>query len=172
MSDRPNDTVEVTPADWRAAMGRFPSGVTIVTSLEAGAPVGTTVNAFCSVSLAPPLLLICLDHVNPALGPIERSGLFGVNFLSAGHGDLAKLFGRPTETDRFAGLGWRARAGGAPQLDFACVFIDCALEQAHVAGDHKVLIGRGVAIDHASAASPLLYHRGAFPSPTDPAGWE
>jgi len=162
----------VGPAEWRAAMGRFPSGVTIVTSWCDGAPVGTTVNAFCSVSLEPPLLLICLDHTNPALAPIEAMGLFGVNFLAAGHDELARRFGRLRETDRFAGLGWRANEGGAPQLEVACLFVDCALEQAHVAGDHKILVGRGVRIDHASAAGPLLYHKGAFPSPADPTAWE
>ena len=166
------ESTQVTAMEWRAAMGRFPSGVTIVTSWSDGAPVGTTVNAFCSVSLNPPLLLICLDHANPALMPIERSGLFGVNILSAHSGELARLFGKPTETDRFAGLDWRAREGGAPQLDAACMFIDCALEQAHSAGDHKVLIGRGIHIEHATTGPPLLYHKGGFPSPTDPAAWE
>lgn len=152
-----------TPAEWRAAMGRFPTGVTIVTSWDAAAPVGTTVNAFCSVSLTPPLLLVCLVHGNPALAPIERSGLIGVNFLSAGHRDLAWSFGRDAVDDRFAGVAHGARAGGAPQLGAACVFIDCVLEQAHDAGDHKILVARGMAIDHASPAAPLLYHMGAFP---------
>jgi flavin reductase (DIM6/NTAB) family NADH-FMN oxidoreductase RutF len=163
---------QVTPAEWRTAMGRFPSGVTIVTSWSDSAPLGTTVNAFCSVSLSPPLLLICLDHANPALAPIEACGLFGVNFLPAGHDELAKLFGRNPEADRFADLGWHASDGGAPQLKSACLFVDCTLEQSHIAGDHKVLVGRGVRIDHASGAGPLLYHRGAFPDPTDPSAWE
>ena len=153
-------------------MGRFPSGVTIVTSWDRQAPVGTTVNAFCSVSLTPPLLLVCLVHVNPALAPIERSGLMGVNFLPAEAFDLACLFGKETDADRFADVPYTARQGGAPQLAAACVFIDCVLEQAHDAGDHKILVARGVSIDHASAAPPLLYHRGAFPSPSDPAAWE
>ena len=161
----------VSPTEWRAAMGRFPSGVTIVTSWCRAEPVGTTVNAFCSVSLDPPLLLICLDHTNPALAPIEQVGRFGVNFLATGHDDLARRFGQQRETDRFAGLGWRAGEGGPPQLDVACLFIDCTLEQAHMAGDHKIIVGRGVSIDHASTAGPLLYHKGAFPSPADPATW-
>ena len=162
----------ITPTDWRAAMGRFPSGVTIVTSWDHGAPVGTTVNAFCSVSLEPPLLLVCLVHANPALAPIERSGLIGVNFLPTEACDLARLFGRDSGGDRFAEVAYSAREGGAPQLAAACVFIDCVLEQAHDAGDHRILVARGVAIDHASTGAPLLYHRGAFPSPSDPAAWE
>jgi flavin reductase (DIM6/NTAB) family NADH-FMN oxidoreductase RutF len=162
----------ITSIEWRAAMGRFPSGVTIVTSWAGETPVGTTVNAFCSVSLEPPLLLVCLVHGNPALAPIERSGLVGVNFLPTEACDLARLFGKDSASDRFMGVAYAARAGGAPQLGAASVFVDCVLEQSHDAGDHKILIARGVAIDHASAAPPLLYHRGAFPSPTDPAAWE
>lgn len=163
---------DVSPAEWRAAMGRFPSGVTIVTSWQGVEPVGTTVNAFCSVSLDPPLLLICLDLANPARTPIEACGRFGVNFLSAGGDELARRFGRQVEVDRFLGLDWRAHPEGTPQLAAACVFIDCSLEQAHSAGDHVILIGRGRRIEHASAASPLLYHRGAFPSPGDAKAWE
>ncbi|HXV00639.1 MAG TPA: flavin reductase family protein [Caulobacteraceae bacterium] len=162
----------VTAADWRAAMGRFPSGVTIVTSWADDAPVGTTVNAFCSVSLEPPLLLVCLVHANPALAPIERTGLMGVNMLPAEACELARLFGRESDEERFAGVSFTARQGGAPQLAAACVFIDCVLEQAHDAGDHRILVARGVSIEHVSAAAPLLYHRGAFPSPSDPAAWE
>lgn len=162
----------ISPTDWRGAMGRFPSGVTIVTSWADGAPVGTTVNAFCSVSLEPPLLLVCLVHANPALAPIERSGLMGVNFLPAEACDLARLFGKDSGDDRFAGVPYTARQGGAPQLAAACVFIDCTLEQAHDAGDHRILVARGIAIDQTSAAAPLLYHKGAFPSPSDPAAWE
>jgi 3-hydroxy-9,10-secoandrosta-1,3,5(10)-triene-9,17-dione monooxygenase reductase component len=97
----------------------------------------------------------------------------GVNFLPAEACDLARLFGRETSADdRFAGVAYTARDGGAPRLAAACVFIDCVLDQAHDAGDHRILVARGVAIDHVSAAAPLLYHRGAFPSPSDPAAWE
>lgn len=74
-----------TPDEWRAAMGYFPSGVTIVTTWEQDAPVGATVSSFCSVSLEPPLLLVCLDRANPARGPIERSEVFGVNILNEEH---------------------------------------------------------------------------------------
>jgi 3-hydroxy-9,10-secoandrosta-1,3,5(10)-triene-9,17-dione monooxygenase reductase component len=159
----PADALLPTPAEWRAAMGYFPSGVTIVTSWQERSPVGTTVNAICSVSLEPPLLLVCLDHANPALRPIQASGLLGVNILGCEHRDLALTFGRESGEDRFDGVGYRAADGGAPQLDAAPVFIDCLLEQAHVAGDHTIVVARPVRIEHASAVPPLLYHRGAFP---------
>ena len=156
--------VALTPQEWRAAMGSFPSGVTIVTTWDAGAPIGTTASSLCSVSLEPPLLLVCLGHANPALAPIERSGLFGVNILSAECVDLAMRFATNPEDDRFAAIPYRAVEGGAPELDAATVFIDCVLEQAHGAGDHKIVVGRGVRISHKSPAPPLLYHKGSFPS--------
>jgi flavin reductase (DIM6/NTAB) family NADH-FMN oxidoreductase RutF len=153
-----------TAAEWRAAMGCFPSGVTIVTSWRDGAPVGSTVNAFCSVSLDPPLLLVCLAHANPICEPARRSGVFGVNILPhEGGADMAMRFAVTPEADRFSGLGYRSVEAGAPQLDLAPVFIDCALEAEYPAGDHVILVGRGLRTDHADAAPPLLYHRGAFP---------
>ena len=96
----------------------------------------------------------------------------GVNFLPAEACDLARLFGKETADDRFTGVPFASRTGGAPQLGAACVFVDCVLEQAHDAGDHRILVARGVAIDHASPAVPLLYHKGVFPNPIDPAAWE
>lgn len=144
-------------------MGCFPSGVTIVTSWRGSEPVGATVNAFCSVSLEPPLLLVCLDRASPTLGPIEQSGVLGVNILDAECAHLAMRFGRKPEEDRFAGLGHRGCEGGAPHLEAAAVFIDCALESVHEAGDHKIVVGRGLRVSHNSAAAPLLYHKGAFP---------
>jgi flavin reductase (DIM6/NTAB) family NADH-FMN oxidoreductase RutF len=161
-----------TPLEWRAAMGRFPSGVTIVTAFDGDAPVGTTVNAFCSVSLDPPLLLICLDHSNPALRPIEATGRFGVNFLTHAHSELARLFGRDPDADRFSSVPFQAAPDEAPHIIGANVFIACHLEQAHGAGDHRILVGRGARIDHCGAEPPLLYHKGRFPSPSDPAAWE
>jgi 3-hydroxy-9,10-secoandrosta-1,3,5(10)-triene-9,17-dione monooxygenase reductase component len=146
-------------------MGYFPTGVTVVTSWRRDAPVGSTINAFCSVSLDPPLLLICLDLANPICEPVRSCGVFGVNILSAEGGrDLAMRFARMAEEERFNDLAWRAQDGGAPQLGAAPMFIDCRVQDIHTAGDHLVLIGRGVRTEHASSDTPLLYHRGAFPA--------
>lgn len=152
-----------TPTEWRAAMGYFPSGVTIVTSWDQGQPVGSTVSAFCSVSLTPPLLLICLDLSNPIRPAVEASGVFGVNILNHESGALALHFAGGPEIDRFEGHPYRAVEGGAPQLECAPVFIDCTVEHIHAAGDHLILVGRGTHIEHASSHPPLLYHKGQFP---------
>ncbi|MDE2487530.1 MAG: flavin reductase family protein [Alphaproteobacteria bacterium] len=152
-----------SPAEWRAAMGYFPTGVTIVTSWDGASPVGSTINAFSSVSLSPPLLLICLARENPIREPVLESGVFGVNILGCEAEPLAHRFAALDVVDRFEGHPFSAADDGAPQLAAAPVFIDCAVEAAHAAGDHLVVIGRGLRTCHASASAPLLYHRSRFP---------
>ncbi|HUZ13340.1 MAG TPA: flavin reductase family protein [Caulobacteraceae bacterium] len=161
--------VAPSPAAWRAAMGYFASGVTIVTTWDGEAPVGSTVNAFCSVSLDPPLLLVCIDLANPIRGPLETAGVFGVNMLHEEGLDFARRFSNEPQGDRFQGLAYSAAPGGAPQLAAAPVFIDCILENLHGAGDHLIAIGRGRSIEQGAAAAPLLYHRGGYPKLAPPA---
>jgi 3-hydroxy-9,10-secoandrosta-1,3,5(10)-triene-9,17-dione monooxygenase reductase component len=152
-----------TPAEWRAAMGFFPSGVTIVSTWENGEPVGSTVNAFCSVSLSPPMLLVCIDLANPIRAALESAGIFGVNILDHDCRHVARRFATDPLTGRFEAFPYRAAAGGAPQLDLAPVFVDCAVEHIHAAGDHLIVVGRGVRIEHTPTATPLLYHKGQYP---------
>ena len=152
----------VTPLQWRAAMGRFATGVTIVTSWDHDEPVGTTVNALCSVSLDPPLLLICLDHSNPTLAPLQAAGIFGVNILPSECVDLAWRFGRDPSGGRFDGVEHHCD-GGAPRLGVAAAFIECRVEQTHDAGDHRIIVGHGLSIADCSEAPPLVFHRGQFP---------
>lgn len=153
---------ELTATEWRAAMGGFASGVTVVTSWRDGAPVGSTISAFCSVSLKPPLLLICLDLSNPLCAPIAECGVFGVNILAQDGQDLAKRFAFAPEDERFEGQAFRVADGGAPQLDAASVFIDCLAHSITTAGDHLIVVGQGLRTDQRGARPPLLHHRGAF----------
>lgn len=152
-----------TSAEWRQAMGYFPTGVTIATSWDDGKPVGSTINAFCSVSLEPPMLLICLDRTNPLVTPVEQSGVFGVNILDEESHGLAMHFAKNPETDRFGACAFHAVGKGAPQLDLAPVFVDCAVANIHLAGDHLIVVGRGVRTDLRPGHQPLLYHKGRFP---------
>jgi flavin reductase (DIM6/NTAB) family NADH-FMN oxidoreductase RutF len=161
-------TEPLTAADWRQAMGYFPSGVTIVTTWDGDEPVGSTINAFCSVSLDPPLLLICLDLKNPIREAFERAGVFGVNFLPEHGLPMARRFAREPLTDRFNEFDHSCADGGAPQLKDAPVFVDCKVEQIHAAGDHLIAVGRGVRIAHTPGVTPLLYHGGKFPKLTPP----
>jgi 3-hydroxy-9,10-secoandrosta-1,3,5(10)-triene-9,17-dione monooxygenase reductase component len=154
--------VQPTPAEWRAAMGGFASGVTVVTSWRDGAPIGSTVSAFSSVSLEPPLLLICLGLQNPLCEPIADCGIFGVNILGDDGQELARRFAFALEEERFAGVDHRTAERGAPQIDQASVFIDCAVQSRQLAGDHLVVIGRGLRTDQRGARSPLLHYKGRF----------
>ena len=144
-------------------MGYFPTGVTVATSWHGKRPVGSTINAFCSVSLEPPMLLICLDLANPLVEPVRQSRVFGVNILCEDSHALAMHFARSPETDRFATCAYHAVGPGAPQLDLAPVFVDCVVENIHTAGDHLIVIGRGVRTEHRAGVRPLLYHNGRFP---------
>ncbi|MEO0412996.1 MAG: flavin reductase family protein [Pseudomonadota bacterium] len=152
----------VTRDDWRAAMGAFASGVTIVTSLEGDQPRGSTVSAFTSVSLDPPLLLICVDKSNPLHAPLLQAGFFGVHILGADQGDLGMRFAVPPVETRFDNLDFTCHEGGAPHIVSAPVFIDCETQQVHEAGTHHIFIGRGVRIMNGPEQPPLVYHKGGF----------
>lgn len=154
---------DIQSDDWRAAMGAFPSGVTIVTTWDGDQPRGSTVSAFTSVSLDPPLLLICMDKSNPLHDPLLEAGVFGVHIMGAEHGDLAMRFAVPPVETRFDDLEHDRHGEGAPHIKAAPLFLDCVTEQVFEAGTHHVLIGRGRKIISVPSFEPLLYHKGSFP---------
>lgn len=153
---------QVNSDDWRAAMGAFPSGVTIATAWDGDQPRGSTISSFCSVSLDPPLLLICIDKSNPLHDPLLKAGRFGVHILGADAGGLGMRFATPPIDTRFDDLVYDSHDGGAPHIQDALVFLDCVIEQVHEAGTHHVLIGRGERVIQGRAQDPLVYHQGAF----------
>jgi 3-hydroxy-9,10-secoandrosta-1,3,5(10)-triene-9,17-dione monooxygenase reductase component len=164
VADQLMSDVDTLPSasEWRLAMGGFTTGVTVVTSWRDAMPVGATVSAVSSVSLKPPLLLICLGLDNPLCGPIAACKVFGVNILADDGQELAKRFAFAPEAERFEGQALRRTGRGAPQLDQASVFIDCVLHSSFTAGDHLVVVGQGVRTERGSPRPPLVHHRGAF----------
>lgn len=152
---------QVDPAAWRLAMGAFASGVVIVTAVDGGRRVGTTVSAFSSVSLTPALLLVCLDHANPALPPILRAGAFAINVLAEGQTDLALRFANPALADPFEGVEAAPGALGLPLIGGSVAHVECRLDAVHPAGDHDILIGRGIDLK-TRPGKPLVYSRGRF----------
>jgi flavin reductase (DIM6/NTAB) family NADH-FMN oxidoreductase RutF len=146
----------VTPDEFRRACGRFATGVTIATVLDAqGMPHGLTVSSFTSVSLEPPLILICLGHAVTIVDTFREATHFGINVLSAGQQDLSDRFARKGH-DRFNGLPWTRGETGVPLLPGVLAAIECSVEQRVTSGDHDILIGRMI---HARVADgePLLY---------------
>lgn len=151
------------PSEFRRVLGHFPTGVAIVTSLlEDGSPCGLTVNAFCSVSLVPPLVLVCIEKVAQSHDCIVRLGAFGVNVLEEGKGEgLSRRFADQARSDRFEGVAYRTGGRGTPILDQALAWLECSVNQIVDAGDHTIFIGEVVEAD-AHEGRPLVYYRGGY----------
>jgi flavin reductase (DIM6/NTAB) family NADH-FMN oxidoreductase RutF len=153
----------VGPDRFRAVMGHFATGVTVVTATSPQGPVGMTANAVCSLSLDPLLLLVCFDRDARTLAVVRDTRRFGVNVLGAGQADLARLFAsKEPEHAKFGGVAHRVDQG-IPVLDGAIAWVGCRLERLVPGGDHTIGIG---AVDAAEAGGgdPLLYYRGAYRS--------
>jgi flavin reductase (DIM6/NTAB) family NADH-FMN oxidoreductase RutF len=146
----------VTSEEFRRACGRFATGVSIAAVVdEDGRPHGLTVNSFTSVSLCPPLILICLAHTIRMIEPFRRCKYFGITVLSEDQRFLSDRFARPSE-DRFEGLDWRPGQTGAPVFGGALAIIECALRDRLTAGDHDIFVGEVVSA-HWHHGEPLIY---------------
>lgn len=146
----------------RDAFGCFATGITIVTSVDSdGQPVGFTANSFTSVSLDPPLLLVCPGKYASSLAAIRSSGLFGVNVLSSAQRPVSERFATPG-VDRFTEGDWVRSESGLLLLEGACANFACHLLQDVDAGDHQILIGHIDSFRSAPERQPLMYVRGDY----------
>lgn len=153
---------------FRQVMGRFPTGVTVVTARDGdGTCVGLTVNAFTSVSLDPPLVLICIGHASDTHDRLLSAGSFAVNVLSSSQAEVARRFASDPAAGRFDQVGWRAGPRGAPILEGVSAWLACVVEAVHPAGDHSIVVGRVDAAE-VGAREALVFHRGAFTVLTAP----
>ena len=151
----------VDQSSFRAVLGRFATGVTIVTALDKrGRDIGMTVSAFSSVSLDPPLVLICIDHEASVYTPLSRASHFIANILSEGQEAIARRFAE-REPDRFDGIGYQRGQTGAAILDEILGYVECKVIHRYEAGDHDVLIA-AVEVAVYSEGKPLLYYRGGY----------
>lgn len=156
----------VSQSRFRRVLGHLAGGVALVTSIDrGGSPSGLTATAVCSVSLDPPLLLVCIDRGSNTHAAIEASGAYAVNLLAADQEGLAVRFAgdRP---DKFRGLTLEEAATGSPVVREAPGFLDCTVVRDVPAGDHTVFVGR---VEQArmrddAAADPLVYHLGRYTS--------
>jgi flavin reductase (DIM6/NTAB) family NADH-FMN oxidoreductase RutF len=143
----------------------FATGVTIVTSAGDEPPSGVTANAFTSVSLAPPLVLVCLNAASSTCRAIAGNRVFAVNVLSAEQEWLSRRFAspsRPRGWAAFSDVPHREGSSGAPILDGVACWLDCRLAGMHVAGDHIVVIGEVLAFDGDPGREPLVFHAGRY----------
>ncbi len=152
----------VAPQRFRAVMGHFTTGVTVVTANSEAGPVGMTANAVCSLSLEPLLLLVCFANEARTLPLIAGSKRFGVNVLSAGQEDLARLFAskRP-EAEKFAGVQHSVQ-DGIPVIDGALAWVGCTLQELIPGGDHTIGIGKVTAAEEGEGGKPLVWYRGEY----------
>lgn len=153
------------PRALRDAFGCFMTGVTVVTTLDAGGkPLGFTANSFSSVSLDPPLLLVSIANSSANLASFTGGTGFAVNILSESQKDISATFGRRSSDDRFAQVYWKHGPVGSPLISGVSAWFDCTREQAISAGDHTILIGR-IGGFEASSHPGLGYYRGAYTTP-------
>jgi len=157
----------IAPADdglvdrFKQAMRRFPSGVTVVTAHPPGPPQAITVSAFCSVSLDPPLILVCLNRRGRQAGTIANSAAFAVNFLSEDQADDSRACTSPAE-NRLAEVAWRPGSNGAPVLLRATAALECRRHALFPAGDHVILVGEVTDTHLHERTRPLAYHDGTY----------
>ncbi|HYW49217.1 MAG TPA: flavin reductase family protein [Gemmatimonadaceae bacterium] len=150
---------------FRAVLGRFASGVTIVTTTDAeGRDQGMTVSAFSSLSLDPPLVLVCIAHNASVWPAFEAASHFAINILSSTQEALSRRFSSK-EGDRFDGVGFTRGATGVALLDDTLAAVECTVTAVVPHGDHSILVG-SVEAGTARDLQPLLYYRGGYASLT------
>jgi flavin reductase (DIM6/NTAB) family NADH-FMN oxidoreductase RutF len=151
----------IDPDTFRASLGRFACGITIVTARDQkGRDHGMTVSAFCSASLAPPFVLVCIGHDASMHDLMMRVERVGISVLSSAQEPLSRRFADP-ETDRFDGVGYSRGENGVALLDDALVHLECTVVARHEAGDHTMVV---CSVDRAEPfdGRPLLYYRGGY----------
>jgi flavin reductase (DIM6/NTAB) family NADH-FMN oxidoreductase RutF len=151
----------IDPDTFRAVLGRFASGVTILTARDAaGGDHGMTVSAFCSVSLEPPLVLACVDHAATMHDLLLTAGHAGISLLAYNQEPLSRRFAE-LESDRFEGLGYVRGKSGVVLFDDALAHLECHVRDRHPAGDHTIIVFE---VERAETRQdrPLLYYRGGY----------
>ena len=151
----------LTPTEFRSALRSFATGVTVVTTRDReGHPSGLTASAFTSVSLDPPLVLICVDHAATAHPDLRERGWFAVNILRRDQETLSRRFA-VSGGDKFRDVAWHDSRTGLPLLDGALATLECRIVEAHEAGDHTIFIAQ---VETASipGGRPLVYFHGSY----------
>ena len=151
----------IDPQELRRVMGHFATGVTVITTRDKdGAPNGLTANAFLSLSLNPPLVLISVDKSAQCYSCFECRNSFTVNFLSEHQEELSRRFATKG-IDKFAGLKWHEGRNGAAVLDDVLGYVECTITQCFDGGDHTIVVGEILHAD-ASGERPLLFFKGKY----------
>ena len=154
--------------DFRTAMSKFATGVTVVTSVdEQGNPHSMTANSFTSVCLDPPTILVCVAHSTNTYGFVERTGKFGVNILSENQEDIGIYFAKRPE-DRTGEIQYELTMadGNVPFLNGSMVSFSCEVVGSHVYGDHTVYMGEVGEVRQQDEGEPLMFYKSRWYHPT------
>ncbi|MDU9402717.1 flavin reductase family protein [Pseudomonas sp. zfem004] len=156
-------TTAIEPSRFREALGHYASGITVITSLSDGEPLGFTCQSFYSVSMSPPLVSFSVMASSASYPGIRQAGRFAVNILSGEQVGISNQFARKG-TDKWHGVQWQASPLGNPVIAGSLHWLDCQIHAEHPAGDHLIVIGevKALKLHEASATQPLLYFKGNY----------
>lgn len=161
MTAQPADPMTaIAPERFRQVLGHLPTGVTVVTAVGPDGPIGLAANSVTSVSLAPPMILICPARSSDTWPAIREAGTFCVNIMAGHQESVTRRFAQKG-LDRFAGIDWVPRVAG-PALSDAVAWIECSIHAEYDGGDHSIVVADVLGIDAADAAAPLVFFRGRY----------
>ena len=146
---------------FKKVLGSFATGVTVVTTSLDRRNHGLNVNAFSSLSLKPPLVLICIDKKTESSKILKKSKIFAVNILQHNQEHLSKIFSDPQNKNRFRGVKTIKKISGSPIIVNSLAYIDCRVEKVFSIGDHNIFIGKVITLNYKNL-NPLLYYRGEY----------
>lgn len=154
--------MSVQQAEFRQVMGHFATGVTIITTHDGkGQLFGLTANAVCSVSLEPPLVLVCIDKKAESYPSFAAAGAFTINLLAQSQEALSRRFAK-SGGDKFGGVGYHIGKNGAAVLDDVIAHLECEIRHTFDAGDHTIYVGEAIDLAVSSEENPLLFFRGGY----------
>jgi flavin reductase (DIM6/NTAB) family NADH-FMN oxidoreductase RutF len=154
----------VDPLEFRSISGHFATGVTVITSAAGDELQGMTANAFTALSLAPVMVLVCVDKGSHTHAMIERGGVFAVNILGEHQEDVSRTFAKrsPPEAGSLRGVPFRLGETGAPILEDCLAYLDCRVASALDGGDHSIFLGEVIDEAIVSGGNPLLFYTGRY----------
>lgn len=156
------DSVSDDPRHFRRVLAHLPTGVTVITAHGEDRPVGMAANSVTSVSLDPPLILVCPARSSSTWPQLRATGAFCVNVMAEHHERVTRQFA-DKDGDRFAGVPYSHRRAG-PALDEAVAWLECTIENEYEAGDHTIVVARVMDLEAASQVDPLVFFRGGYGS--------
>ncbi len=157
------------PQKFRQVLGHFGTGITVITGIDEGEPVGFACQAFAALSLDPPLVVFCPALTSATWPRIARASLFAVNVLTEDQHDLASKFGR-SGPGKFDGVKWAPDGAGSPVIDGVLTWAGCEVEAVHPGGDHNVVVGRVRELGECGSQRPLLFYRGRYATTAESGG--